>query len=144
MQIAQNLPLPTQLGNTIVVIGGVPAPLQFVTPGQINALVPYGVSMDTQHQVVVQRGVTLSQPVSVDIAPAQPQVFRVGGVNPGIIVAVKSDGTQFLVSPASPASAGDVLVIYCAGLGPVDQNVAAGSQTPVSLVNTVSPATVNI
>jgi uncharacterized protein (TIGR03437 family) len=100
--------------------------------------------MNTQHQVLIQRGLTFSQPVSMDIAPAQPQIFRVGGINPGIIVGVKADQTQFLVSPSSPASAGDVLVIYCAGLGPVDQNVAAGSQTPVALINTVAPATVNI
>ncbi|HXP63259.1 MAG TPA: hypothetical protein VN829_22350, partial [Dongiaceae bacterium] len=131
-ETANTLPLPTQLGNTAVVIGGQLAPLQFVTQGQINALVPYGVSMNTQQQILVQRGVTYSQPVSVDVAPAQPQIFRAGGVNPGIIVAVKSDGTQFLVSSSSPASAGDVLVIYCAGLGPVDQNIEAGSQTPAS------------
>jgi len=80
----------------------------------------------------------------VDVAAAQPGIFLSGGVN-AIVVAARSDGTQFLVSSSSPAHVGDTLVIYCTGLGPTDVNVTAGSPAPLDrLANTVSPVTVTI
>ena len=142
-EAAKSLPLPQQLGNTQVIVAGEIAPLHFVTEGQINFLVPYSINTNTPQQVLIQRGLTYSQPVSVDFAAAQPGIFLSGGN--AIVVAVRSDGTQFLVTPSAPAQAGDVLVIYSAGLGPTDIPVAAGSQTPVDrLANTATPVTVTI
>ena len=40
-QNAASAPLPTSLGGTSVTIGGKPAPLVFVSAGQINAQIPY-------------------------------------------------------------------------------------------------------
>ncbi len=140
---AKTLPLPEQLGNTQVIIGGQIAPLHIVSEGQVNFLVPYGINANAPQQVYIQRGLTYSQPVTVDVAAAQPGIF-LAGPN-AIVVAVRSDGTQFLVTPDAPAQTGDTLVIYCAGLGPTDINVAAGSQTPLDrLANTASPVTVTI
>jgi tetratricopeptide (TPR) repeat protein len=39
---AASAPLPVRLGGASVVIGGLPAPLLFVSPDQINAQVPFG------------------------------------------------------------------------------------------------------
>jgi len=130
---ADKTPLPPQLGNASVIIAGQIAPLQFVSPGQINALAPVGLTPNTIQQVIVQRGLTYSLPAPVDVAPAQPGTFMSGGF--GIAVAYRSDGTApFLVSPANPARAGDVLVVYCSGLGQtnppaVDGQPAAGGPT---------------
>jgi len=140
---AKSLPLPNMLGNTLVLVAGQLAPLHFVTENQINFLVPYGVNASAPQQILIQRGLTYSQPVAMDMAPAQPAIFLSGGS--AIVVAVRSDGTQSLVSNAAPAHAGDVLVIYCAGLGAVDSNVPAGSQTPLDrLSNAVAQVTVTI
>ncbi|HTW63443.1 MAG TPA: hypothetical protein VME17_02455, partial [Bryobacteraceae bacterium] len=44
-----------------------------------------------------------------------------------------------------PASAGDVLIIYCSGLGPVSPPVPAGSAASATqLSNTVNPVTVTV
>jgi uncharacterized protein (TIGR03437 family) len=142
-EAAKSLPLPTTLGNTTVVVAGQIAPLHFVTDGQVNFLVPFGVNTNVPQQILIQRGVTYSQPVTVDVATAQPGVFLSGGK--GIVVGVRSDGTQFLVTPSAPAREGDTLVIYCAGLGPTNPAVPAGSQTPLDrLANTVESVTATI
>jgi uncharacterized protein (TIGR03437 family) len=135
-------PLPQQLGNTTVIIGGHIAPLFYVSQTQVNALVPIGLKPNTTYQVLVQRGTTYSQPISVDVGPAQPAAFQSAGS--AIAVAYRGSGS-FPVSSANPTTAGDVLVIYCAGLGATDPAVPDGVASPSSpLAQTKSPVTVSI
>lgn len=146
---AQALPLPTQIAGTQVILGGKPLPLNFAGNGQINAIVPFDVAVNTTQQLIVQQGTALSVPEPVVLSPAQPAVFTQdqSGKGLGVIVGYKADGSaQFLVDAAHPVSAGDTLVIYCTGLGPVDQSaVAAGSAGPSSpLANAVNTTTVRI
>jgi uncharacterized protein (TIGR03437 family) len=137
----QSVPLPTQLSNTQVLIGGQPAPLFFVSKGQINALVPFEINPNTRQQVLVENGPTYSQPVPVDVGPAQPAPFLSSG---NVIAAAYRGSTSFLVTPATPATAGDVLVIYCAGLGITDQTIADGAGSPGSPpAHTKDPVTVS-
>lgn len=145
---ASTVPLTSKLSNTSVVIGGQSAPLYYVSPGQVNLQVPYGVNANTTQQVLITQGVTYSQPISVDVAPGQPAVFVDGSVSAtqGIVIAVRVEGgsqTQFEAKPGSPARAGDVLVIFCAGLGPVNPPVQDGS-APGGLSQTVNPVQVSI
>lgn len=42
--LAARTPLPTTLGGVSVQLGGIKAPLLFVSPGQINAQIPWEVS----------------------------------------------------------------------------------------------------
>jgi uncharacterized protein (TIGR03437 family) len=139
----QNLPLPKQLANTQVIIAGQSVPLFFVSKTQINALVPFGINPNTRQQVLVQNEATYSQPVSVDVGPAQPASYLLGG----IVAAQDYRGSSpfFYVTPAAPAQAGDVLVIYCAGLGTTDQSVDDGATSPSSpLARTNASVTVSI
>ncbi len=128
---AERLPLPTQLGNTQVVIQGQTIPLIFVSQTQINALVPNGLSTNTTHQLLVLRGDTYSEPAPINVAAAQPNVFSSGGY--GVIFAARSDGTPpFLVTSSAPARAGDILVLYCAGLGATNPSVPDGVGSPAN------------
>ena len=63
-----------------------------------------------------------------------------------MVFGVKSGTTtQFLVDANQPVSAGDAIVIYCAGLGPVNPPVEAGSAAPLSPpAVTANPVTVTI
>ena len=139
----QSLPLPTQLSNTQVIVAGQSVPLFFVSRTQINALMPFGINPNTRQQILVQNGPTYSQPVPVDVGPAQPAAFLSGGNT--IAVAYRGTAPGFLVTAANPARAGDVLVIYCAGLGVTDQTVADGGPSPASpLAQTKDRVTVTI
>jgi len=142
---ALSLPLETQLGATQVVLGGRALPLQYASDGQVNAVIPYDVPPNTTQQLIIANGPALSVPLSVVIAPAQPAVFAQGD-GAGVVFDVKpGQSAQVLVDAAHPMSAGDAIVIYCAGLGPVNPPVAAGSAAPFSPpAMTTNPVTVTI
>jgi uncharacterized protein (TIGR03437 family) len=129
---AQSLPLATQLGATQVVLGGRALPLLYAADGQVNAVVPYDVPPNSTQQLIVTNGPALSVPASVTIASTGPAVFFTGdgaGIvddyKPGSKVPVRVDASH-------PMSAGDAIVIYCAGLGPVSPPVTAGNAAPSS------------
>jgi uncharacterized protein (TIGR03437 family) len=143
---AGSLPLPSLLAGTSLLAGGIPMPILFSSDGQVNAVVPYGLTPNTSHQILVQRDQTLSVPVSVDVGPAQPGVFfrTVEAPMQGIIFAVRGQAS-FLAAPGSPATAGDVLVIYSAGLGMVTPSVMDGFAAPGSPpATTVNQPTVSV
>jgi uncharacterized protein (TIGR03437 family) len=135
---ASATPLPNTLVDTTVILAGEALPLFYVSPNQVNAVVPYDINVNTAQQIVIERGLTYSQPVAVNIAPAQPAIFRDGSTAPnqGIIIVVRGQGssqTQFEAKPGTPAQVGDVIVLYCAGLGSVNPAIPDGSAagTPV-------------
>jgi uncharacterized protein (TIGR03437 family) len=142
---ALSLPLATQLGSTQVVLGGRPLPLQYTSDGQVNAVIPYDIPPNSTQQLIVTNGPALSVPETIVIATAQPAVFAQGDGS-GVVFGVKKGATaQILVDKDHPVSAGDAIVIYCAGLGPVSPPVAAGSAAPSSPpATTVNPVTVTI
>ena len=140
IDVAQSAPLPLSLLDTSVLIAGRNLPLYFVSPNQLNALVPSGLNANTSYQVLVQRGTTYSLPVAVDVAPAQPSIFRDTSVSPdqGFIIAVRGQGasqTQLEAKPGTPAHTGDTVVIYADGLGAVNPPVADGTAagSPLSI-----------
>jgi uncharacterized protein (TIGR03437 family) len=144
---ASSLPLQSQLGGSEAIIAGESMPLLFTNAGQVNAIIPYTVAVNSPQQVIVQQNMAYSLPETVTLAPAQPGVFtqNQSGMGIGVIVVVKPDGTQFEIGSSHPATAGDGLVIYCTGLGPVTPSIAAGSAAPTSpLSKSSSPVTVTI
>jgi uncharacterized protein (TIGR03437 family) len=135
---ASGLPLGSTLKGATVVIAGESAPLFYASNGQLNAAIPLDVTSNTSQQVLVTRDTTVSVPIEVDVAPAQPAVFlnpQPNAPNQGAIFAVRnatSGQSSFLAGPSSPATSGDTLVIYCSGLGAVDQTIAPGAASPAS------------
>jgi uncharacterized protein (TIGR03437 family) len=144
---AQNngLPLPQMLSGTQVLLGNQPLPILYTNTGQLNVQVPYGVPVNTQYQLTVQHGNTLSLPQSLVVAQAQPGIFTTNQQSTGQGSIVKSDGVT-LVQPGTPASAGDTIVIYCTGLGAVTPAVMEGSPAPMGppLATTLNPVVVTI
>lgn len=142
---AGSIPLPTDINGTKVTLAGRDLPLNYVGDGQVNALVPYDLTVNTQHQLVVQRGATISVPEAVVVAPAQPAIYTQdqSGTGAGVIV---NGVTNQLITAGNPARAGDVLVIYANGLGTVNPTVALGAAAPLAgpLSRTVNPVTVRI
>ncbi len=127
---AASLPLPTSIGGLSILINGTPAPLQFVSPGQVNFQVPW----DTRLGTANVRAQILD-------APGNTVTAAVREASPGVFVVVKANGT--VVSADNPAAAGDVLIIYATGLGAVTENAISGAPAPSTpLSPTRNPATV--
>jgi adhesin/invasin len=145
--VALGMPLSTTLAGTQVYLGSNLLPLQYVSPTQINAIVPYNAPVGAVQQLTVLRNGSPSPPETVIVTAAQPAVFTQdeSGAGAASVVDVKPDGTQFVVTAANPASAGDTLLIYCTGLGAVTPAVPAGSVSPTgSPTNTTTLASVSI
>jgi uncharacterized protein (TIGR03437 family) len=144
---ASSLPFTTSLAGTRVLLGGQPLPLQFAGAGQINAVVSFATPINGLQQLVIEQNNVYSLPETVIVAAANPAVFTQSqsGQGPGVMDISEPNGTQFQASASQPASAGDVLIIYCAGLGQVSPAVADGEGAPSSPPSrTVAPVSVTI
>ena len=140
LNVAQTLPFPTDLAGTQAFLGGKRLPMHFAASGQVNAIVPFDAPLNTPQLMVVRRGNTLSTPEQVVVAQAQPAVFATQ-TNEGRVTLV--DGS--VVSATNPATAGGALIIYCTGLGPLSEDVPAGTPAPTNrLVTTTNPVTVTV
>lgn len=137
---ASTLPLPLTLAGSSVVFGGQAAPLMFASNGQVNAMVPFGLAVNTSQQVIVSTGSTISVPQVVTLAAAAPGIFLVNSGGQGIIV-----GDSGIADPGHPVKAGSAVVIYCTGLGEVNPPVPTGSPAPLTqLSRTVNQVNVTI
>ncbi len=134
-------PLPLKLSDVTVKINGVPAPLLYVSPLQINAQVPFETSPGTSTVQVTSTAGTASLPLHV--APTAPAIFTLSSAisGPG---AIEHGITGQLVTDSNPASRGEIVSVYCTGLGPVSPAVATGAPAPVPPSRTVSPVSVYI
>ena len=145
----KDLPLPTTESGTTITIAGVPMPLLYTSEGQVNAQVPYGININTTHQVLLRRGDTFATPAPIDVAAAQPAVFlapQAQAPQQGHIYRFVSEADQPLAAPGNPAAAKDFLIIYCSGLGETSPAAVAGEaaagQEP--LARTADPVVVTV
>src|SRR5262249_34465263 len=147
--LADSIPLATNLGGTVVTFNGVQVPLSFATPGQVNAQVPFETGTGSAN-VVVSRNGTPSATATVQITQAAPGVFAASGHAIAIIATDPKDpryGT--LAAPpgsiagltTNPAKAGDVLIVYANGLGPVNPAPKTGAASLDTLRTTTTTPT---
>jgi uncharacterized protein (TIGR03437 family) len=137
-------PFPPTLNGTEVTLAGQALPLLYASNGQINAQVPYALTLNTQLQLQVTLSGVPGVPQSLTVAPAQPAIFTKSetGMGQGAIVNL----SYVVVDANAPASPGDTVVIFCTGLGAVSPAVAPGVLAPSTppLAQTVSTVTMTI
>ena len=119
------VPLPATLGGTTVLVGGIAAPLYYVTPGQIAVQIPTELDGISPQSVTVMRDDAVSVPVRLNLAPASPGV------------AASADGRALaqhldysLITSAAPAHPGEWITLYLVGMGATDGTVASGQRAP--------------
>ena len=101
-------PLPEQLSGMLVTIGGQPAPLLYAGSGQVNAVVPFGLAVNTNTQVIVVRqGTAYTAPMAVTLAPGEPGDLHHLGQRERPRCH-HSSGWNY-AQPGTPAQAGDEL-----------------------------------
>jgi uncharacterized protein (TIGR03437 family) len=132
---AQSFPLLTTLGNVQVMVNGVAAPLDYVSPTQINFVIPYETTGGfATFQVISDK--TPSNQVTVYTSGSAPGVFAITSNGIGPAAVTHADGS--LVTQSSPAVAGETLVLYVTGLGAVNPSVADGVAAPSSPLSYVN------
>jgi uncharacterized protein (TIGR03437 family) len=127
---------PTSLGGVTVSVGGAAAFIDYVSPGQIDALIPSNAATGVQELTVTTAtgtsdgfGLTVNQTEPGLLAPGS---FVVSGKQ--YVGALLPDGQTFALPTgaisgvaSSPASVGDILTIYGVGFGPVTGGFTAGT-----------------
>lgn len=124
-QGATTLPLGTSLGDTEVLVNGKPAPVYYVSAGQINFQIPFEAATGDGTIQVVRNG-TNGNVIYVNIQSAQPRFLLLGG---GYVIMTTPAGALTGIS-SNPAKAGDTVVIYTIGLGPTSPSVPSGTASP--------------
>lgn len=117
-------PYPLSVANVTVRIGGIQAPIYFVSGGQIDCLVPYGVT-GTSVDVIVTNNGTVSNTVTVPLAKTTPGIFSLdtSGTADAAILHFPDNA---VVNAANPAPKGDTVVMYLTGLGALTTPLADG------------------
>jgi uncharacterized protein (TIGR03437 family) len=134
------LPLPLIFNGTQVLVGGVQAPMFYLSPNQINIELPTELKVGKQYPVLVSTvgGVTVSEPIT--IVPVSPGV---AALTDGTLIAQHPDTT--LVNALKPAKPGETIVMYLTGLGATNPPVATGAQASFAFLTPVTtPVTVSV
>jgi uncharacterized protein (TIGR03437 family) len=114
----------------------------YVSAGQADIQVPWEL-MGQSPSMTVSVNSQVSMPQPVKLSTFAPGIFstNANGRGQGAIL----NGLYQLVDAAHPAMPGDVIQIYCTGLGPVTSQPATGSAAltdPLSMTTTIPSATI--
>jgi len=128
----QGAQAPNSLDGTSVTIGGQQAFVDFISGRQVNAQVPSNVATGSQTLTVkTPSGTTAAYTVTVNaIEPGLLTQYTVAGIQ--YLGAFSTAGTPILPPGAvagvtsQRAKAGDTIVLYGVGFGPVTPNISAG------------------
>ena len=130
-------PLPTNLGGITLTVGGINAPLFYAGTGQVNAQIPFEIPANSQTQVVARAISGANEadgvPEPVTISAAHPGIFTTNGTQGAIL-----NASYQLINTSTPVHAGDVIQIYCTGLGATNPPSVTG-QAATSGIAVIQP-----
>jgi uncharacterized protein (TIGR03437 family) len=132
--------MPTSLAGTSVTLGGTPAYVEYVSPGQVNVVTPNVVGNNIP--VIVTVNNTASAAFSVTMLPQAAAFFEwcppTTDCDKYLIAQHSADYSNvgkvnlFPSLPANfttPAAPGETILLYGTGFGPTSPQIAAGIQT---------------
>jgi uncharacterized protein (TIGR03437 family) len=134
-----SLPLPRVLADTEVRVADQPAPVFFVSPSQINFLVPSSAPVSGTVDVEVVRRST-GQVVAAGALPMErvsPGLFTVSGTGNGQLAALNQDNTPN--SEEKPAARGSIIQLFGTGQGVVPGAPPDGSAPSGQIETDVKP-----
>ena len=117
--LPQPIPLPAVLADLQVTINGTLAPLYYVSPGQINFIVPWNApttgAADVQVLKVSTGQLMAAGPVAMNTV--SPGIFVMGAAGVGLQLAAVVNQDNTVNSATNPAKVGDYIAIYATGQG---------------------------
>ena len=131
-------PMPTAMADEEVLFNGTPAPLYFVSPGQVNFYVPMSAPVTGSADIEVVQ-VSTGQVLgagSVPMAQVSPAIFcgASGGclATGGFYQAAVLNQDFTVNSPTNAAARGTIIQIFCTGQGALNNPPADGDAAGVS------------
>lgn len=132
VNIATNeIPVPTALADSCLSVNGLPMPMLFVSPTQINAQMPFeAIGIVT---MILRTPGGVSDNFNTVVLPGAPSVFRatIDGLGSDVPTVVRATNGE-MVTDANPVHKNDYLVIYLTGLGTTNPAVQTGMPGPMN------------
>jgi uncharacterized protein (TIGR03437 family) len=132
------VPLPASLNGVMVTVDSYPAPLWFVSPGQINFQMPWEAALAGTSSIRVYNGLGASDAVPVTLSPYAPGIFQyspAAGDTEGVI----THADYSLITADNPAVSGEQIVVWTTGFGDVAVIPDTGFGSPLGAIATVLP-----
>jgi uncharacterized protein (TIGR03437 family) len=125
----QEIPLPTALGESCLTVNGLPIPMLFVSPAQINAQLPFTIEGNATLVLYTPGGV--SDTLNLRLQPAAPAVFRnyLRALDQEVATVIRERNGE-LVTLSNPIHRGDRIQILLAGMGRTLPAAEAGVPAP--------------
>jgi uncharacterized protein (TIGR03437 family) len=120
--------LPTTLNGVEVMVDGMPAPLFYISPTQINFLMPPNQVVGPVTVWVVLNSIAGPQ-ISITLQDAAPALFP-SPLAPDYAIAQLWPAYS-LIGPASPAPPAGIVILYATGLGTTEPYPAEPAEIPL-------------
>jgi uncharacterized protein (TIGR03437 family) len=142
-QASASAPFPLTLAGTSVTVNGIPAPLLFVSPGQINAQVPSSLTGPGYTILSATIAVTTaagSANIQTGYSPGTPGIFTAdsSGCGQAAALNIRPDGAVSVNSASNSAAPGDYVALFGTGFGlpvqHIDDGTAATGPSSLSVV----------
>jgi uncharacterized protein (TIGR03437 family) len=150
---ASLLPGPVSPGEIVTVLGGpeltwtssvlfngLPAPILYAGPGQVNAIAPMNLQPGSTATVRIMTTLPLDE-IPMAVVPASPAIFTSGSAGHGPGAILNEDYTPNSFS--NVAAAGSIVSLYGTGFGLLSQSTADG-QVATGAVPTALPVSATI
>ncbi|HVY94416.1 MAG TPA: hypothetical protein VHA14_16760, partial [Bryobacteraceae bacterium] len=125
---ASQVPLTTGLGSSCIGVNGSPIPLLYVSPGQINAQLPFNATGNATLTIHTPNGLSNNFPLTVQ--SAAPSIFVSGSSDGTTLGLVVRNANGELVTPTNPIHPKDAITIYLTGMGQTSPAIPAGAAAP--------------
>jgi adhesin/invasin len=122
---ASAAPLPESLNGVSARVNGVTAPLYFVSPGQVNLQIPYG--LDPGEATLELRINNVVKTARIRLSAAAPGIF----LHPDGRRAVAHNQDYSVNGPDSLAEPGSIVIVYFTGQGPLTSFLPTGQAARV-------------
>jgi len=132
----------SSLGGISVRIGGLPAPLLFAAPDQINLIAPFGISDKSKARIEISRDGAILSAFDYAVEPTKVGLFTSNGLGSGQLAALNQDGS--VNSATNMASPGEVVTLFGTGFGAMTPQPVDGSLPPGATSQPVSRVTVSV
>lgn len=133
----------TSLGiNPQVTVGGIAA-FNVVPPqqgSQMKIQIPWNAPLGSTIPVVVTTGDGASAPFNIALTQYAPVLIN---TTSGALTSPRHQSSGVAVTASTPAVAGESVIVYAIGLGPVTTPVSTGALPQASLDNTITSPTVS-
>ncbi|MEO8097752.1 MAG: hypothetical protein ABI811_08625 [Acidobacteriota bacterium] len=127
LTVAPTVPFPDSLGGVQVLMNNRRAAIYYVSPTQVSAIVPYGIT-DGIVQIQIIKDNLPSNTVTAFMYTTNPGIFSLSQNGDGSAAALHAN--YQVITNDNPARPGEAVLVFLTGLGDVTPTIADGAPGP--------------